>query len=381
VSHQSKILIIDTCYPAFLRSAGYMRQALDHEEFELLRESFMALRFGTSDAYSHNLRSLGWDAQEIIPNSLLLQSAWAQEHDIALSSRLARVSHAAVSRVPGLRSISRLLPSLHRVLEAQVMAYSPDVVYFQDLNFAPPQLIQRLRKHARLIAGQIASPLPPTTVLQSYDVIFSSLPNQVEQIASQGVPVEFLAIGFDDRVLEEIKVEDRDLPLTFVGGVSRHHSATLPLLSELARSPSQLRIFGYGGDQLTPDLRALHHGERWGVDMYRVLLRSQITLNRHIDVAEGYANNMRLFEATGCGALLVTDRGRNLKDYFSDEEVLSYASPTEARSLINWAYREPEQAKEMARRAQQRTLTEHSYSRRMGDLNEALIRRLGGQTT
>jgi spore maturation protein CgeB len=142
-----------------------------------------------------------------------------------------------------------------------------------------------------------------------------------------------------------------------------------------------LRIFGYGGDQLTPDLRALHHGERWGVDMYRVLLRSQITLNRHIDVAEGYANNMRLFEATGCGALLVTDRGRNLRDYFSDEEVLSYASPTEARSLINWAYREPEQAKEMARRAQQRTLTEHSYSRRMGDLNEALIRRLGGQTT
>jgi len=90
---------------------------------------------------------------------------------------------------------------------------------------------------------------------------------------------------------------------------------------------------------------------------------------------------MRLFEATGCGALLVTDNGRNLNNYFSDDEVLSYASPTEARSLVNWARREPEQAQAMARRAQQRTLTEHSYSRRMGDLNEALMRRLGGQTT
>ena len=381
MSHQSKILIIDTCYPAFLRSAGYMRQALDHEEFELLRESFMELRFGTSDAYSHNLRSLGWDAQEIIPNSLLLQSAWAQEHDIALSSRLARVSHAAVSRVPGLRSISRLLPSLHRVLEAQVMAYSPDVIYFQDLNFAPPQLIQRLRKHARMIAGQIASPLPPATVLKSYDVIFSSLPNQVEQIASQGVPAEFLAIGFDNRVLEEITVEQRDLPLTFVGGVSRNHSVTQHLLRATSLLDPPVSIFGYGRRRLPRDLRGLHYGERWGADMYRVLLRSQITLNRHIDVAGGYANNMRLFEATGCGALLVTDHGRNLNDYFSEEEVLTYVSPKELGSLIDWAHREPEQAKAMAIRAQQRTLTEHSYSRRVGDLNKALMRRLGGQTT
>jgi hypothetical protein len=376
VSRQPKILIVDTCYPGFLRSVGYTRQALIHERHDDLREAFMKFRFGTSDAYSRNLRSLGWDAQEIIPNSLLLQSAWAHEHDVRLSKRLAAVSHSALSRVPGIRSVSRLLPSLHRVLEAQVESTAPDVIYFQDLNFAPPRLLERFRRHAKLVIGQIASPLPPATVLRSYDLIFSSLPNQVEQIGSLGVPSEFLAIGFDERILKEISVEQRDLPLTFVGGVSKHHSATLPLLSTLSEPPSDLQIFGYGGDQLPTNLQALHQGESWGADMYRVLLRSQITLNRHIDVAEGFANNMRLFEATGCGALLVTDKAKDLNRYFSDDEVLSYSKPADARNFVKWAQHEPERAKEMADRAQRRTLTEHSYVRRMEDLSRSLHRHM-----
>ena len=376
MSRQPKILIVDTCYPGFLRSVGYTRQAQFHERHDDLREAFMRFRFGTSDAYSHNLRSLGWDAQEIIANSLLLQSAWAHEHDVPLSKRLAAISHSALSRVPGLRSVSRLLPSLHRVLEAQVESTAPDVIYFQDLNFAPPRLLERFRRHAKLVIGQIASPLPPATVLRSYDLIFSSLPNQVEQIRSLGVPSEFLAIGFDERVLKEISVEQRDLPLTFVGGVSKHHSATLPLLSKLSEPPSDLQIFGYGGDQLPTNLQALHQGESWGADMYRVLLRSQITLNRHIDVAEGFANNMRLFEATGCGALLLTDKATNLREYFSDDEVLSYSGPEHARELVNWARREPTQAREMADRAQRRTLKEHSYFRRMEDLSRSLHRHM-----
>jgi hypothetical protein len=40
--------------------------------------------------------------------------------------------------------------------------------------------------------------------------------------------------------------------------------------------------------------------------MYRVLECSKIVINHHGDVAP-WANNLRLFEATGTGALLLTD--------------------------------------------------------------------------
>jgi hypothetical protein len=54
--------------------------------------------------------------------------------------------------------------------------------------------------------------------------------------------------------------------------------------------------------------------------MNEILAHSQVTLNRQIEAAEGSANNMRLFEATGVGAMLVTDDGKNLSDLFRRAE-------------------------------------------------------------
>ena len=44
--------------------------------------------------------------------------------------------------------------------------------------------------------------------------------------------------------------------------------------------------------------------------MYRVLARTRVAVNRHGDIAEGYANNMRLFEATGDPVVRPVDRNR-----------------------------------------------------------------------
>ena len=59
--------------------------------------------------------------------------------------------------------------------------------------------------------------------------------------------------------------------------------------------------------------------------MYRVLARTRVAMNRHGDIAEGHANNMRLFEATGAGALLATEAADNLPELFEPgREVLAY---------------------------------------------------------
>lgn len=372
MTSSKRILIVDTCYPAFLESIGYSQSASTEVSYQQLREKFFTYRFGTSDAYSANLLPLHWVAEEVIPNSLLLQSAWAHEYGRRLSARLAQLPHSYLSRLPAVRSVTRLLPTFHRILEAQVSEFAPDVLYFQDLNFVPPPLLRRLRKRGALIVGQIASPLPPAHILRSYDLILSSLPNQVEQIRAAGVASEFLGIGFDTRLNTELNDLPRDLPVTFVGGVSRQHESTQPLLEAVAAADVGLSIFGYGADQLPRHLQALHQGERWGFDMYTELRRSSITLNRHIRVAEGYSNNMRLFEATGVAATLVTDRGKNLTQYFNDDEVLSYSTVDEAVDCIRWALEHHDEARQMAERAQRRTTTEHSYESRMGDLDKIL---------
>jgi len=111
--------------------------------------------------------------------------------------------------------------------------------------------------------------------------------------------------------------------------------------------------------------------------MYEVLRRSRVTINRHINVAGEYANNMRLFEATGVGSLLITDRKVNLGEYFEvGKEVLAYDSADEAADIARWAIDHPEEAGAIAKAGQVRTLSEHTYDRCMQRLSTILERYL-----
>lgn len=103
--------------------------------------------------------------------------------------------------------------------------------------------------------------------------------------------------------------------------------------------------------------------------MYRALARSRVTLNRHINVAENNANNMRLFEATGVGSLLITDRKDNLGELFEvGKEVVAYSSPEEAAELIRYYIAHSDEARLIARAGHERTLKEHSYKARIIEL-------------
>lgn len=371
------ILIVDTYYPLFLESLDTAEVSKVNSYLEL-GERLMGLSFGTSDAYSTGLRKLNWHAAEVVPNFKTLQSMWAHENSLRYLRWLDRLPPSYLSRIPLLGSLWTKLPTLQHVLDVQIEALDPEVVYFQDLNFASVSLLKKLRRRGRLVVGQIASPLPPRFRLRMYDLILSSLPNQIEEIVQAGVSSEFLPIAFDTRVLNRLPAGlERDIAVSFVGGISPQHGSTIPLLKEVLAKCPELEIFGYGSSMLDghSELRSRHRGERWGLDMYEALMRSQVTLNRHIGVAGPYANNMRLFEATGVGSLLVTDLKKNIRDYFEPGvEVLAYESPAEAAELCRWAVDNPDDARKIAAAGQARTLRDHTYDHCMVKL-DAILRR------
>lgn len=371
-----KIAIVDTLYPAFLQKIGHYRRAEPEETYADIHAQLMSLRFGTSDAYSTNLKLLGHDAQELVVNSPLLQSAWAQEMGFKFTELPDFLRPSYISRVPLVERIARMLPTLHNIFLKQVLEIEPDVAYFQDLNFASPSLLKKLKREGITVVGQIASPPPPFYFLKNFDLILSSLPNLVLKFNELGIRSEFLPIAFDERVLGSIPtVHERDIPLSFVGGISSHHNTTIPLLEKVAHSGIPLTIYGYGKESIEgiEILSNLHKGEAWGLEMYKILSRSRITLNRHINIAENYANNMRLFEATGVGSLLLTDKKINLESYFEiGAEVLTYTNPTEAVEKITWAMSHPDEASEIMVNGQRRTLRDHTYYGCMKLLTEIL---------
>jgi len=110
--------------------------------------------------------------------------------------------------------------------------------------------------------------------------------------------------------------------------------------------------------------------------MYEILQKSKIVINRHGEVAAGFANNMKLFETTGCGALLLTEAAPNLADFFAINECATYSSPVEAVSKINYYLENFEERKEIAMRGQERTMRDHTYTQRMAKVSNELLKEI-----
>jgi hypothetical protein len=372
-----RIAVFDTYYARFL--ADFYRQQRDLKSVpsQQQTEALLAAAFGTSDFYSRHLTNLGHEVLDVVGNCVPLQAAWARENNVAFSPWAMKLPHRFF-RLPYVGARLAALPGLLDVAMARVRAFKPDVLYCQDLSFFPPGALTELKETVPLIVGQIACPTPPDSFLKPYDLILTSFPHFVARFREMGIASEYFRIGFDTRVLEILGKVEKDVPASFVGGISRHHGKAIPLFEHLA-NVTPIQFFGYGAKTLprSSAIRKRHRGEVWGLDMYRSLARSRITINRHINVAEGFANNMRLYEATGVGTMLITDTKDNLHQLFEiGKELVTYSSYEEAAELVKYYVEHPTEAEAIAAAGQKRTLKEHTYRHRMEELAPILERHL-----
>lgn len=372
-----KIAIIDTYYAKFLAHHVSLHPDVYQLTYSEQLDNLVGTCFGTADFYSIHLNNLGLETVNLIGNHRILQERWAKEHGVNYYSLFNQIP-TQLLRLPILGTVLQRLPNLQDILLKQVETLKPDVLYCQDIGFIPPRLLHAIRKNCRLLIGQIASPLPPDDFLRPYDLILTSFPHFVSKLRNMGIASEYFRIAFEPRVLELVRPLSEKYSITFVGGFSRNHNKAIPLMEHLARH-TDIQFFGYGISALDRDsvIRRRHRGEAWGLDMYSILASSHLTINRHIDAAENYANNMRLFEATGVGATLLTDQKDNLHELFKiGKEVVAYSNADEAVELIQHLVKYPEYADSIGKAGQARTLMEHTYEARMIELVDIIRRHL-----
>jgi spore maturation protein CgeB len=359
-----RVLVVDTYYAAFLDEHYRSRPGRAESSYADQHASLMERCFGTSDAFSLGLRAAGHDATEIVANCLPLQLRWAAEHGAARSAR-------AAARLPGRLGARAHSELLRRIAREQAADFEADVVLCQDMSFFARADLDALRADGRLVVGQIASPPPDEERVRGYDLILTSFPHFVERFRALGVRSEYLRLAFHRAVLDRLPATERSRPLTFVGSVDpRVHGEGAALLERVARE-LPLEAFGYGAEQLPAGstLAAAHGGEAWGLDMYRLLAESRVTLNRHIRAAEGYANNMRLYEATGVGAFVITEAAPNLADILEPGvEAVTYTGADELIDKARHYLEHEDERAAIAAAGQVRTLREHTYEQRVREL-------------
>lgn len=357
-----KIFIIQTYYPSFLSEFYSRNPLLSNVSYGEHWQTLMNEQFGTANFYSKNLNMLGHTAKEFVINNENLQKQWASENGV-------NYSNGYFQSIPKLRSVFKSNWK-EKILLAQIKNFKPDVVYSHNLSTLSPDTLVEIKKHCKLLVGQIACPLPDSKYLKEYDLILTSFPHFLEKFSAMGIQSEYFNLGFEEGILPKLKKTNEQYDVAFIGSFDSKHGTTTELF-EYASEKVSIDFWGPGVNRLSEDspIRKNHHGEIYGTMMYNVLYNAKIAINRHIDIAGNHANNMRLYETTGVGTMLITDAKSNLATLFKPGvEVETYTSKEELVEKIEYYLKHDNEREKIAKAGHARTLADHTYKKRMAEL-------------
>lgn len=390
-----RILVLNADYPRFLAWFYRRQPGLGNAPYAAQMTARNASLFGVANFYSTNFAALGHVAADVHVNNPWLQTAWAREHGIAVGppervggERRALpgwLQRAVTPLKPMLRPLARkmgLSPRLdaqaEKILIAQIEDFRPDLVLNQDVFYVETGLMRRIKSIGNpILIGQVGIVPSCGEDWSGYDLMISQLPTVVRSFRAIGVPAKVCHLAFEPAILDALPAAPAmDTDVSFVGTVSVDHLQRVALLEAIAER-YDLKLWG-NRPQFLPHSSPLHRcfqGEVWGADMYQVLRRSRITLNSHIDLAGQEAGNMRLFEATGVGAFLLTDRKDNLDTLFApDREVAVWRSIDDCLKVIGRMIGDDDGRAAIAHAGHARTIAEHTYRHRasqiLGFVNE-----------
>lgn len=396
-----RLMRITTNYTHYLKQFYRMRAALKHQSYATQHQALVDDDFGWADFWTHALKPFGYDAWEPVANAKPMQIAWAKEHGVRYTSQT----------------------WLTDILTAQIKFFQPEILFADDSATFSPDFLQYLRQECpsiKLILGWCA-PADVENEFEEYDLILSNVRTIVMYLRTNGRRAEYLQHAFEPRLLQAItRVNVNKIPFSFIGSIfsksfhnerdmfvrtllektpleiwsnvyyfTRLHTRIIqksmqvlcllpgietrlpriPMIRKYARLRQQLDMAFYARQEIAQKV----HSSVFGKDMFQMLSQSIITLNHHGDQRWNSACNMRLFEATGVGACLLTDWKENLPDLFEpDYEVVTYRSFDECLEKVNWLLNHPQHATEIARAGQARTLRDHTFVQRAAQLHDII---------
>ena len=408
-----RLLKIGVYPPTYLQNFYARRPTLAAQSYAAQHRTLIGDCFGSADFWTRELNGLGWETCDIIANAELLQTRWAAENDFFFDSNDSRFTVAA----------------------AQIKSFRPDVLLIADYSTIDAEFIRRIRRECRsirLVVGWCGAPYQDLSNIREWNIALSCVPEMVADFRRENIESFHVNHAFAPRILEKIDTQTPpSVDFAFSGSIlkmNRFHVERERLLIELVEK-TNLQIWSdiahptarerrdfalrrrahktvraarnagvpeklltklplvrkVAGWNAPPDLnqylderiRRRTHAPLFGLEMFGKLRDSRVVFNNHIDISPFSASNMRLFEATGAGACLITDWKQNIGELFTpDEEILTYRTAAECAEKVNYLLAHETERAAIAAAGQRRTLREHTFADRAARLDEIIRRSL-----
>jgi len=304
--------------------------------------------YGMINSFSYWLNKNGFEAHDLIVNCEYLQKTWAKQNNYE--------------------------GDLPAILLEQLSVHQPEIIYFCDMGTVSKDLINIIKSSSfnKLIVGQLYSEIQIDNNLQFYDIIMSPSFQLTEKIKKLNISADNIPFGYEHRIMNSVDYQNRLYPITYIGDLSNHTEHTKNLIEAIAKK-FPILIWGKGIETFHHNswVRKRYQGEVSGLKLFSILEQSKITLN--FNNGENHYLNKRIFEATGSGALLITEYDKNLFNYFQiGKEIIHFKQIDECIAFIEFFLSNSKEAMDIARSGQEKTLQNYTYEKNIKKISSVL---------
>jgi hypothetical protein len=404
--------------PRFVEAAFAGVEDTDGLSWQEARDVFDRAGGPYSYGLTEELRRLGHDVVDIVLDLVILRRAWEREHGplrtdmdqrqaLALAAievlrpRIVIDLNMKTFSVAELMEMRRRSPSVEGTIGVANVMKRLDRVFGHDLVLTPSRpLVRTLRRiggpSAELFHHAFEPPAAGsrTTSDREHAAVFSGSVGHGVYARRRELLRRLLSEGLVEAWVKEGPGRPGKEPMALPSAPAprpRWH----PFVP-LGALPALTRLTGRGSDLLDERLRETVapgartagpagppgpplrdefpdrcHPAVFGAEMFDLLGRSRTVVH---DEVNGAATSLRLFEATGMGAALVTDATDGLAELFEvGTEVLTYRTIDEALDLVRALRDDPALAGRVGAAGRARTHRDHSVTARAQQL-DALLR-------
>jgi spore maturation protein CgeB len=366
-----KILKASDYYPSFQSYFYDNNTRINDTDYQTHISALYDFSFAESNFFKINIEKYGNAlVEEVISGDELLQKKWANENNVKYNPE----------------------NWFFEILLEQICSYKPDVFFAHHQKALNPEFIVRLKRlnpQLKLIVSWDGIGSFDLNLFSKADLLLTPVDLFTNKYISLGKKAYTLPFAFETSILDKVKIGTK-VDFSFIGSIHYRdggHRLRKELLKYLSKN-IHIELFLTGSIEFSKNvfskeafsilyragitnfvdlynLGRKSKGGLYGLEMYNRLFNTKIALNNHLDSAGKVGGNIRLFEATGCGACLLTDYKENLKDFFDlDKELVVYYNPEDCLEKAKYLLKNEALSSQIALAGQRRTLENYNYRNR-----------------
>jgi len=358
-----RILLLWTYYENYLRQFYLHNPSVSRLPFADQKQLLLEDGFLWPAHMIDEFRKIGHEADIVVGNADPAQATWALENGLASSTLRADI------------------------VREQIRSYRPDILWTCCAERYRGEFLRSVRDDCGAVVGWSAEFGAEQFDWSGVDCVLSSHSNFVQAFRDMGLRSELVLPCVNPKLVADClsATSHRTRDVTFYGTLAVHlFKERLKFLSAITRHvqcdiyadrmrwrrrPWPPRSFLAQFRYVPFRLRNRFKPPVFGRDLLRLIASSKIVLNAHVDAANGLAGNIRMFEVTAMGALLLTDPSPNISELFEpDKEIVTYENAADAVKKLRHYLSRPEELQAIAAAGQERTLRSYNCTIRAGEV-------------